>query len=183
MNNHDTSLVGGGLLERPRGPFWINGEEQNKLWRLLAGIHSTTPKLQIEHNGTGIAFHVFPDSPAKAFTGQIDPDDDTQIIIGKDRAVAGYNFEDTITIGLATLKKAVAETVVISETSDVYYDLTVGGVTITATLTATASIPAQVDERLYFRLGRAIWDGTAGNISQWAPSWAGGDIHIPARVD
>ena len=114
------------------------------------------------------------------FRGEIDPADDTKIVVGRLRADAGYKFRDTITVGLLQLHKNVAEAIVITEDSWVFYAITIPVTTIVATLSvnAVASYPTQVDGTWNVVLGRADFSG--GAIIRWTQHRFE-DIDMPAR--
>lgn len=115
------------------------------------------------------------------FKGEIDPVSDQLVAIGVERSLGTYVFRDTITIGLDTEQKAAKETVSIAAVAAdafVYYTITKSGSSITATLTATAAYPVQVDGTLFIVLGKASWDGS--KVDLYTQFWHG-DIHVPSR--
>lgn len=143
----------------------------------MGGMMSSDPRLlEIQYHPFGIQF--LP-KPATPFLGQVNPSNAAQVVVGQQRALAGYPYRDTITIGVDALQKTTAESVTISATSYVYYAITKSGTTITATLTANATYPTQTTSTFYVVLGKATWD--TDHVSRWYQYWYG-DILVPAVI-
>lgn len=154
-----------------------NANEWATVRNVLRGIISSDPRLlDLAYHASGI--YLLP-KIATPFLAKVNPANTAQVIVGSDRALAGYAYRDTITIGLDTLHKTTAETVTISATSFVYYAITKSGTTITATLTANATYPTQTETTFYVVLGKAVWD--TDHVSRWFQFWYG-DILVPAVI-
>ncbi len=116
------------------------------------------------------------------FKGEIDPLDGRKIVVGKDRAESDYKFRDTITIGIETLEKTVAETTVnLPSTRFVFYEISKTNLVITATLSTSVAYPVQTDTSWKVVLGRA--DVTAGLIARFNLFRFPADIELPGRVN
>jgi len=156
------------LNEVQSGVGWANLTEQAQVNRLLNHLLSANSSLKVFRRGTDIVFQNTA-MPRVAFDSKVDPDNRSQIIVGSQRAVAGYQFDDHVRVDARTYAVTVAETVAVSETSFIYYEIPDNGTPIPV-LKASATYPAPAAAKLNVVLGKAIWDaalGASGEVSAY----------------
>jgi len=179
MNDGNTILLDE-LEAGPTGGAWADPVQSAQIGRLLNHLQSADGRLRIIRRNSEIVFQVRC-PPLSAFDTKIDPANRARIIVGANRAAAGYELDDNITVGAETLAKTTAETIDISSAaadSYIYYSITTGA-GVAATLSSSTTWPLPAGGEIVVILGKAVWDSSAAQIEKFWPMHYG-QIRIPA---
>lgn len=150
----------------------------NRMEHKLSNIQSSnTQLLQVVTTYNGIVLQPRP-LLETAFMGTVVKP--ATITIGINRVKSSYTKRDTITIGLIELHKKSPESIELSKSSFVYYDITKTDSTINAVLAASETYPIQESGIVRQVLGFAKFNDEETQIVKWDQHHYG-NIHIHGR--
>jgi len=168
-------VVGAGLKPNDSAELELDADADNTQFNALEDQHSDDDVILIRFaQGAGGATAL--EHPFKC-----EKNTDTSVIVGKDRGLSTYPFRDRIELGLRFTDKigVGSETVTVSGSGSIYYELTIVGASLTAVLKFSATtVPTPVNGKIFWEIGRVQFSG--GAITQVNNSWLG-NIIIPSR--
>ena len=169
MNDGSTILLDE-LEAGPTGGAWADPVQSAQIGRLLNHLQSADGRLRIIRRNSEIVFQVRC-PPLSAFDTKIDPANRARIIVGANRAAAGYELDDHITVGAETLAKTTAETIDLTSAaadSYIYYLITTTA-GVVATLSSSTTWPLPGAGQQVVVLGKAIWSAADAEVEKfWA---------------